>query len=149
MGKVGAGLVALLHTGGKDRGSEKWGLGTAVGFTARDEKLLWGLFNQNIFTVAGDDGRSDVNVSIIQPIFNYGLGNGLAVGTSEMTASYDWEANQWTSLPLGVKLSRLHRFGKLPVQFSLHYEHNFADDTPASPKNTFRFIAKFLFPTIL
>ena len=35
-------------------------------------KLIFGIFNQNIFTIAGDDARPDVNVSIIQPIVNRG-----------------------------------------------------------------------------
>lgn len=39
-GRWGTGLVALIPTGGKNRGAEKWGLGPAIGFTARDEKLL-------------------------------------------------------------------------------------------------------------
>jgi hypothetical protein len=116
-GRWGFGPVALLPTGG-DRGAEKWAAGPAVGFSARSGNLLWGLFNQNLFTFAGDKNRTDVNVSVLQPIFNYKLGHGWTVGVSEMTFSWDWEADRWSSLPLGVQLAKLVKIGQQPVQFS-------------------------------
>jgi len=68
-----------------------------------------------------------------------------SIGTSEMNVTYDWERDAWTVLPLGVKLARLVKFGKLPVQFAGGYEYNFADDYVA-PKWTLNFTVKFLFP---
>ncbi len=146
-GRWGFGPVALLPTGGDDRGADKWAAGPAVGFTARAGNLLWGVFNQNLVTFAGDKDRTDVNISVLQPIFNYKLGHGWTIGVSEMTFTYDWEADRWASLPLGVQLTKLVRFGQRPVQFSGQYEHDFADDEIADPKDTFRFAIKLLFPT--
>jgi hypothetical protein len=144
-GRWGIGPVALFPTGGSKRGADKWGLGPAVGFTARSGKLLWGLFNQNIFNIGGNDARRDVNVSIIQPIVSYGLGHGWSVGTSEMTVAYDWEAHRWSSLPLGLKVAKLVKIGGAPVQFSVQYEHDFANDH-GDPENTIRFTTKLLLP---
>lgn len=144
-GRWGIGPVMLIPSGGEDRGAEKWAVGPAIGFTARKNKLLWGLFNQNLFSFAGDDDRTDVNVSVIQPILNYGLGGGWSVGSSEMTFTYDWQDDRWSSLPLGGKLSKLVKFGCLPVQFSGQYEYDFADDK-VGPEHTIRFTMKFLFP---
>ena len=62
-----------------------------------------------------------------------------------MTFGYDREASRWSGLPLGVTVAKLVKFGKLPVQFSLQYEHDFAD-APA-PADMIRFTLKFLFPT--
>lgn len=127
-GRWGLGPVALFPTAGHDAlGADKWALGPAVGFAARSPGLLWGLFNQNLFTVAGDDDRPDVNVSILQPIVNYSLPDRWSLGTSEMNITYDWDRDAWTALPLGIKLSKLSRFGELPVQFSGAYEYNFQD----------------------
>jgi hypothetical protein len=144
-GRWGVGPVALVPTGGSHRGGEKWALGPAVGFTARHEGLLWGLFNQNLFSFAGENDARRVGVSVLQPILSYGLGSGWSVGCSEMTLSYNWEAGQWSSLPLGGKVSKLVKFGRLPVQFGVQYERDFADEE-AGPRDTVRSTIKFLFP---
>lgn len=144
-GRWGVGVVGLLPTGGEDRGLEKWGLGPAFGFVASEPGMLLGLFNQNIFTVAGDDKREDVSVSTVQPILSKKLGHGWSVGFSDMTYSYDWENSRWSSLPLGAKLSKFLRLGKLPTQFSGEYEYNFADGA-VGPRRVFRLTAKILFP---
>ncbi|MFN2249018.1 MAG: hypothetical protein ACK2U4_18150 [Candidatus Promineifilaceae bacterium] len=145
-GRWGLGPVMLFPTATDDAlGAEKWAIGPAVGFVASSRKLLWGVFNQNLFSFAGDDDREDVDVSILQPIVSYSLPNKWSLGTSEMNVTYDWEKSDWTALPLGIKLAKLVKFGKLPVQFSGAYEYNFADDYVA-PKWAVNFTVKFLFP---
>jgi hypothetical protein len=143
-GRWGAGAVLLVPIGADGLSAEKWALGPAVGFTARQTGLLWGVFNQNLFSFAGS-GQQDVNVSIFQPILNYSLPDKWSVGVSEMNLVYDWERDDWTALPLGMKLAKLVKWGQLPVQFTGSYEHNFADDYVA-PEWTFNFTVKFLFP---
>ena len=145
-GRWGIGPVLLAPTATDDAiGMGKWAIGPAVGFVARNNKLMCGLFNQNLFSFAGDDDRDDVNIGILQPIVNYSLPNKWSVGTSEMNITYDWDRDAWTALPLGVKLARLMKFGKLPVQFAGGYEYNFADDYVA-PKWTVNLAVKVLFP---
>jgi hypothetical protein len=144
-GRYGVGVVALLPTGVDGVSADKWGLGPAVGFTARPSWGLIGVFNQNIFSIAGDDDRPDVNLSTLQPILNVPLGNGWAAGTSEMTIVYDWDRDEFISLPLGVKLSKLADLGGRPVQFQASYEHNFYDDG-VGPKDTIGFTVKLLVP---
>jgi hypothetical protein len=145
-GRWGIGPVLLAPTATDDAiGAGQWAIGPAVGFVARSDKLMWGLFNQNLFSFAGDSDREDVNVSILQPIVNYSLPDKWSIGTSEMNVTYDWDKDAWSVLPLGVKLARLVKFGKVPVQFAGGYEYNFADDYVA-PKWTVNFTVKFLFP---
>lgn len=147
-GRWGVGAVALLPTGKEGLSAEKWGLGPAVGFMASPAWGLWGIFNQNLLTVAGDDDRQDVNLSTIQPIMNVPMGQGWSAGFSDMTFVYDWDANKFTSLPLGVKLSKLTHpgAGRVPVQYQFSYERNFYDDGVA-PRDTVGVTVKFLFPT--
>lgn len=145
-GRWGVGPVALLPTGGSSRGADKWAVGPAIGFVASKPDMVWGVFNQNLFTVAGDSQRADVNVSIIQPILNRQLGGGWSLGTSEMSVTWDWESSEWSSLPLGFSLAKLTKPGGIPVRWSAQYEYNFADDNIAA-KSTFRFVAMMLFPT--
>ena len=82
-GRWGVGPVMLFPTATNDAlGAEKWAIGPAAGFVARSQKLLWGVFNQNLFSFAGNNDREDVNVSIIQPIINYSLPDKWSIGTS-------------------------------------------------------------------
>ena len=144
-GRYGIGAVALLPTGSSDLTADKWGLGPALGFVARPDWGLFGLFNQNIFTIAGDDDDPDVNISTIQPILNVGLGDGWSVGASDMTFVYDWEGNEFTSLPLGLKVSKLTKLGQVPFQVQLSYERNFYDDR-VGPEDTIGLTLKVLLP---
>ena len=144
-GRWGVGAVALLPTGEPDLSAEKWALGPAAGFTVQAGEILWGAFNQNLFTVDGDPDKPDVNVSTLQPIFNIGLGNGWSTGLSEMVFTYDWDTGEFVTLPLGVKLSKLVRFGTTPVQFVGSYEHDFYDGG-VTPADTLSFTVKLLLP---
>lgn len=144
-GRWGIGAVALLPTGKDGLSAEKWAIGPAVGFTVQNGNMLWGLFNQNLFTIAGDDTRPDVNISTFQPILNFGLGNGWSTGVSEMTFVYDWEAGEFTSLPLGWKISKLGKWGKVPVQVIGSYEYNFYD-SGTGPEQTIGLTFKMLLP---
>ena len=144
-GRFGLGLVGLVPTGESGLGAGKWALGPAAGFAARNETVLWGLFNQNLFTVAEQFDGPYVNLSTLQPLFNYSLGGGWSVGVSEMTFVYNWDQSEFTSLPLGAKVSRLVRFGRTPVQFQASYEHNFYDEG-FGPEDTLGLTVKVLLP---
>ena len=145
-GRWGVGPVLLAPTASDEKlGAEKWAIGPAFGFVARNPGLMWGVFNQNLFAFAGDNSREDVNISIIQPILTFSLPDRWSIGSSEMNLTYDWEKNEWTQLPLGIKLAKLIKFGPMPVQFSGAYEYNFADNEVAA-EWTVNFTLKFLFP---
>jgi hypothetical protein len=105
---------------------------------------MWGLFNQNLFSFAGNAQRDAVQLSILQPILNYSLPHKWSIGASEMNVTYDWKKGAWTNLPLGIKVSKLHKFNTLPVQFSGSYEYNFAN-TYVAPEWTLNLTVKFLF----
>ncbi len=145
-GRWGIGPVVLIPTATDDAlGAEKWAAGPALGFVAANPRYIWGAFNQNLFSFAGNDDRDEVKLSILQPIFNYSLPNKWSVGASEMNVTYDWDKGAWANLPLGLKVSKLHKFGAQPVQFSGSYEYNFQDDYVA-PAWSVNFTIKFLFP---
>ncbi|WP_415407939.1 hypothetical protein ACLHDG_05240 [Sulfurovum sp. CS9] len=152
-GRYGVGLVGSIPLAD---GNEQWSVGPAFGFVNNtlSKGLNIGLFNQNLFRVAGNDDRPDTKISSLQPILNYSMGGGWNIGTGDIQYIYDWESSQWASLPVGLQVGKLHKFGKLPVVFSLQYVYNFADEVTASngflaptPKTNITFTAKFLFPT--
>ena len=152
-GRFGVGVVAGIPI---EEGNKQWSLGPAFGFVNNTitKGLNLGLFNQNLFRIAGDDARPYTKISSLQPIVNYSLGGGWNIGTGDIQYIYDWESTQWVSLPIAFQVGKLYRFGKLPVMFSLQYAHNFADEVSIgngifapTPKNSLTFTAKFLFPT--
>ena len=74
-------------------GSEKWGAGpTAVALQQIGPWTYGGLTN-HIWSFAGDDDRSDVNRTFLQPFFNYTTKQATTIFlTSEST--YDWETEE-------------------------------------------------------
>ena len=152
-GRYGVGIVGAIPL---TDGNEQWSLGPAVGFVNNTitKGLNLGLFNQNLFRVAGDDNRPYTRISSLQPILNYSMGDGWNIGTGDIQYIYDWESSQWVSLPIGIQLGKLVKFGKLPVILSAQYVYNFADEVTVgngflapTPKTSITFTAKFLFPT--
>ncbi len=152
-GRYGVGVVAGVPLADTH---DQWSAGPAFGFVNNSitKGLNVGLFNQNLFRFAGDDDRAYTKISSLQPILNYTLGGGWNIGTGDIQYVYDWESTQWVSLPIGIQLGKLVRFGKLPVIFSAQYIHNFADEVnignglfAPTPKTSLTFTAKFLFPT--
>lgn len=116
-----------------------------VAFIARPEWGLWGMFCQNILTIAGDDDCPDINISTLQPIINVSLQNGWSVGTSEMTFTYDWDRTEMVSIPVGVTVSKQTKLAGRPVQWQLSHERNLYDSGVA-PKETIGLTAKLLVP---
>ncbi|MBW2510027.1 MAG: hypothetical protein JRE81_15465 [Deltaproteobacteria bacterium] len=138
-GKIAAGLSAVLPTASDPAlGSEKWALGPAAGALVQSGKLLAGAIILANFSVAGASDRDDFRTMTIQPIGSYGLQNAWSVELSEMMFNYDFNSNQWATLPLGVRVGKLTTFGKLPVRFYGDVEYNFADSGVA-PRWTIRF----------
>ncbi len=144
-GRFGVGAVALLPTGTDGLSFDKWAIGPAAGFVAQQDWGIWGLFNQNLFTVSGDDSKPDVDVSTLQAVFDYNLSDGWSVGTSEMRATYNWNSNSWISVPLGVSVKKLIETSGNPWQLGLSYEYDFVDQG-VRPKETVAFTAKVLIP---
>ncbi len=153
-GRFGLGIVGGIPLAD---GHDQWSLGPAIGFVNNSiaKGLNLGLFNQNLFRVAGEDDRPSTKISSLQPILNYSMGDGWNIGTGDIQFIYDWESTQWVSLPLGIQLGKLVKFGQLPVILSAQYVHNFADEVnigngyfAPTPKTSFTFTAKFLFPTL-
>lgn len=89
-------------------------------------------------TYEGDSDRDDVRTTTIQPIGSHDMGNGWSLEMSEMMFNYDFNFDEWSTLPLGVRIGRLTKFGKLPVRFYGDVECNFADSGVA-PIRTLHF----------
>ncbi len=128
-------------------GSGKFSLGpTAVLFYQTGRWTMGGLLG-NLWSVAGDGDREDVNFLTAQYFVNYNFGGGWALGTVPILTA-NWEAesgNQWT-IPWGLQVSKLTRFGAQPVNLLLGYYSN-SEHPEGAADSQVRFQVNFMFPT--
>lgn len=110
----GAGPVFLLPTGTDDLlSARKWGAGpAAVGLVLRGPWTM-GILANHIWSFAGDDNRQDISNTFMQPFVAYTWPSAWTVAV-QSESSYNWKDEQW-SVPINFAVSRLVRFGQLPV----------------------------------
>ena len=127
----GVGPVFLLPTATNSKlGGEKWAVGPGVvALTMRGSWTVGGLAN-HIWSFDGQDDRSDISNTFIQPFVAYTWPNAWTASAQSET-TYNWKTEKW-SIPLNVAASKLVRFGKLPVslQASLGYWLETPDSGP-------------------
>ncbi len=145
----GVGPVFLLPTAtSSDLGSGKWGIGPSAVGLVMDGHWVYGALINNIWSVAGDTNRQNVNQMTLQPFINYNFKDGWYL-TSSPILTANWEAdnaNRWT-VPIGGGFGRVFRIGKQPInaQLSAYYNALTPEDTGAGWQ--VRAQVQFLFPT--
>ena len=120
----GVGPVVSLPTGDDSHGTGKWGVGPSlVVLVMPGQWVVGGLIN-NVWSVAGDENRSDVSFMTFQPFINYNFPDFYLTFSPVVTANWKADSdNQWT-VPLGIGAGKLIRFGKLPVNINASYYNN-------------------------
>jgi hypothetical protein len=122
----GIGPVASLPTASKDQfGSEKYELGvTAIYIYKGIPKNILGILGYNLWSVAGESSRQDVNKFEFQPIwvshFKWGY-----IGWTDQTAVIDWENDDW-SFPVGLRFGKVFK-GKTPLNIAIEPYYTFND----------------------
>jgi len=98
----GVGPALLLPTATDELlGADKWGIGpTAVALRQQGPWTYGGLTN-HIVSFAGDDDRTDINATFLQPFVSYTTPNAWTF-TLQTESTYDWEGEQWTVPIIGV-----------------------------------------------
>jgi hypothetical protein len=115
----GIGPVAELPTGGASRGAEKWSLGPAVVVLSQSGPWTLGLLANNVFSVSGEESRSDVNRGLVQYFIVRQLGDGWYVNSAPiLTVNWKATADKWI-VPFGAGAGKLVFMGKLPVNMQV------------------------------
>lgn len=144
----GAGLVFSFPTATNDfAATGDWATGPAfVVLKMAGPWVLGGLLNQ-LWTYAGDDNGSNINVTTFQPFINYNLPDGWALAFAPiMTANWSApDGEEWT-VPLGIGFSKVTAIGTRPVSLGIQYYHN-VEAPSTTGDNQIRFICSFLYPT--
>jgi hypothetical protein len=141
----GVGPVFLLPTATDDLlGGEQWGLGpTAVGLKQQGP-WTYGALANHIWSVAGDDERSDINATFIQPFLSYTTPSAWTY-TLNSESTYDWESEQW-SVPVNGVVSKVTRFGDQLVSLGGGVRY-WAESSDGGPEGFgVRFIVTLLYP---
>ena len=128
-------------------GSEQWSLGPSAVLFYSVGKWTMGGVASNLWSVAGAGDRADVNLLTAQVFCNYNLGSGWAVGTAPIFSA-NWQAdsgNQWT-IPWGLQISKVTRFGSQPVNLVAGYYDN-SEHPEGGPDSKVFFQMNLMFPT--
>lgn len=140
----GVGPVFLLPTATENSlGTEKWGIGPTGVVLAQEGPWTYGILANHIWSFAGDNDRSYVSATFLQPFVSYTTPTALTISLNT-ESTYDWNAEEWT-IPLNLTVSQLMRFGKQPVSLGIGGRY-YADSPPGGPDWGLRFTMTFLFP---
>ena len=114
----GAGPVFLVPTAtDKLLGTQKFGLGPTILLLEQTHGFTMGLLANQIWSVAGNKDRGDVNMMFLQPFFSYSFKSGAGLGlNSEITQN--WQANN-TLVYLNASFSGITRWGGQIVSLSI------------------------------
>jgi hypothetical protein len=126
-------------------GSGKYSIGPAFGYETQHGPWTFGFFQQSFFSVIGPTSRSPVGQSKIEPAVTLALARGWSIGLSSMTITYDWVQNEWTEVPVGVRVAKRFSGALSPLEASVEMEQNLAD-AKGAPGWTIRTLLKWTLP---
>jgi hypothetical protein len=122
---LGAGPTAIFPTAtSMFTGQGKWQLGPTVVAGYLTKQYFIGVFPQQWWSIGGQHGKPDTNQMNLQPIASIFFGEGWSLGYSGNILA-DWNApphDVWT-VPIGVGLAKVVKFGRLPVKINLAVQY--------------------------
>ena len=140
----GAGPVLLLPTATHDLlGAEKWGAGPTLLALRQQNGWTFGMHVNHIWSYAGEDSRSDVSATFLNPFLSFTTKTFTTYGLNT-ESTYDWSNSQWT-VPINATVSQLVKIAGKPVQFQLGARY-YAEKPKDGPEWGIRFAVTFLFP---
>ena len=114
----GAGPVELIPSASEDQlGGEQWGLGPTAVVLKQDGPWTIGGLANHVWSVAGDDDRSDINATFLQPFVSMITKTKTTFGLN-VESTYDWQAEEW-SVPVNATVSQLFKVGPQIMQLTL------------------------------
>ena len=145
----GVGAIAQLDTATDERlGQGVWGLGPTAVALNLGKTWVYGALINNVWSVAKDDDRRSVNQMLLQPFVNYNFpdapGRYLTFAPI-ITANWEADSGQKWTVPLGLGIGQIMRFGKQPVNLQAAAYYNVERPVNAA-RWQLRLQMAFLFP---
>lgn len=143
----GPGIALEIPTGGEKRGSEKWSVGPSLVVLVQPGNWTVGFLANNVWSIAGNSDRTDVNKGLLNLFLAYQLGEGWYVNSVPIiTVNWKAESGQQWIVPIGVGAGKLLFVGKLPLNIQAGYYYNIVKPD-FGPKSQLRIQAQILLPT--
>jgi hypothetical protein len=143
----GVGPAVVLPTAtNKILGQGKLSLGPSIVVLAQPGHWSLGVLANNVWSIAGSGGRTDVNQMCLQYFVTYNMKKGWFVSSSPIITA-NWKASSgsvWT-VPFGGGVGRIMRLGMQPVNLSAQFYGNVVYPDHGSPWGM-RLQIAFLFP---
>lgn len=95
-------------------GSKKLLIGPTAVALAQPGSWTVGFLANNLWSVAGDENRPDVNSLFAQPFFSYNFKGGLGIGALSENV-YDWKNKRLASGLMALNLTQVFKFGTKQV----------------------------------
>ena len=143
---IGPALTLPTASNGEVLGSQKWSIGpTGIVFYGVG-KWTMGFVASQTWSFAGESDRDDVNFFFAQWVQNYTLGDGWAIGTAPVvTANWEAESGQQWTIPWGLQVSKVMKFGNQPVNMLFGYYEN-SEHPDNGAESQVRFQINLLYP---
>jgi hypothetical protein len=127
-------------------GSGKLSVGPAAVALVMPKPWVIGLLTRQLFSIAGPNGRTDVNQTLLQPFVNYNLLNGWYLSSSPViTANWSAASSQRWTVPVGGGVGKIFRIGAQPINAGLQV-FDYVERPSAGPNWAVRFQVQLLFP---
>lgn len=127
----GVGPVFLLPTGTDDLlTADKWGIGPTGVALKQEGPWTVGFLWNHVWSFAGDDSRSDISSTFLQPFLTY-VTKTKTTFSINTESTYDWKNKQW-SVPINAGVSQLVKVGDQLVNIGVlaRYWANGPDSGP-------------------
>ncbi|QQS51765.1 MAG: hypothetical protein IPM71_03300 [Bacteroidota bacterium] len=141
----GVGGAFLLPTATDDYlGTSKFGLGPTAIVLQQKNGFTYGILMNQVWSVAGDEDRPDVNQMYLQPVLSYNWKSGTVLTLNSETTVF-WATNNANAF-INIMAGGLLKFGKQLMQFQIGPRIHVA--APEDAKSAFgvRSAIIFVFP---
>jgi hypothetical protein len=140
----GIGPVFLFPSATNDLfGAEQWGIGPTAVILKQEGAWTYGALANHLWDFAGDDSRSAINATFLQPFVSY-ITPTKTTFTLNTESTYDWHNGQWI-VPVNLIVSQLLKFSDQPAQVFAGIRY-YAEKPNAGPEWGLRLGITFLFP---
>jgi hypothetical protein len=98
-------------------GTDKWGMGPTAVVLNQAGPWTVGLLAGHVWSVAGNDDRTDLSFTSLQPFFSYTAKTHTTMG-AYTEAPYDWNGEQW-QVPLIFQVGQMLKIGPQIFQLAV------------------------------